>query len=151
MHARSKRATSLCACCALDSAARRRSTAALEVAMYVRDPATLRRPSILLCLMVHSFRLWFGLFWGLIALVLMVNLVPKEVREWLVPILRMAGGTLAALSFVALPSWFAMTFGLVKCPCCSSRFFNGTFRFPLRRDCDNCGFNPCTRSRAGDF
>jgi hypothetical protein len=119
--------------------------------MYVRDPALLRRPARWLNAMVRTWNAWFLWFWINAFVILLLNVMPKDLVQPLVPICLGLFFIFGLLGLAALPAWFAIRFGLVKCPCCGSKYDNRKLGYMLERKCDNCGFDVANVSRQGDF
>jgi len=119
--------------------------------MYVRDPSALRRPASRIDAMVRIFNVWFSLFLLYALLILLMNIMPVEIRRPFLPLLEAYVWLVFVLAAIAWPAWFAIRLGLVKCPCCGLRFSHAVFSFSLSKECDNCGFNVRTVSRRNDF
>jgi hypothetical protein len=119
--------------------------------MCVRDPTVLRQSARRLHAMVRVFNVWFVLFLAFAFLILLATPLPDWVWRPALPLLKALGIAVGALALLAWPAWFAIRLGVVKCPCCGSRFANRVFSFVLERNCDNCGFDVSRVSRQGDF
>jgi hypothetical protein len=119
--------------------------------MYVRDPSLLRRPARRLYTMVRLANWWLILF-SLVAITLLaIDVFPGPFWRLVMPAFEVVFVSFWLLALIAIPSWFAIRFGLVKCPCCGSRFTSSSFSWLFDRKCDNCGFDVSNVKRQGDF
>jgi hypothetical protein len=97
--------------------------------------------------------LWNVLFWCFLAEILLINLIGVAEGGVLQFVLWSSGKCFFILSLICVPLWFAFKLGLIKCPCCGESFAMDlwSFRYALSPQCVNCGYDPATISRQGDF
>ena len=118
--------------------------------MLVRDRALLVGPSRWRNWLRLLVNFWFVLFGSCalgILIALWLNATPNG------PIVFgvwMVNRLLFILTLPAWAGWFAYKLGLIRCPCCDLRF-DSRLWFPIRAECENCGYNIRTNSRRGDF
>jgi hypothetical protein len=118
--------------------------------MLVRDRTLLLRSSrwrYWLRLLINS---WFTLL-GLTILGILIALwLDAEPDSPIIFLVWLTSRTVFILALPAWVAWFAYKLGLIRCPCCDLRF-DSRMWFPIRNECENCGFNQGTVSRRGDF
>jgi len=119
--------------------------------MYVRDRLVLRKPAYWLNTAIWVVNIWLGMFLLIALAIALLALLPDDARAPLIPALRLTTSAFGIITIVAVPTWFAFKLGIVKCPCCASRFTGSPLAFTLNRRCGNCGFDVQSVSRQGDF
>lgn len=117
--------------------------------MYVRSRDALVKPAK----KMRIYRLLANSFW-----VFLLAIAVFQGLRWLFPgsaeVVAMLFMPFSLAMGVLLAPWFlisvAFTWGIIRCPCCDSRF-KGVFAVVVPRVCSNCGFDIITVRRPGDF
>jgi len=118
--------------------------------MYVRDPVALAGPSRWRNRLRVTVNVWFGLFFGSMATILLLNLFRLQGVQLVVGVVALLVYTTFALAIIAVPGWYVFRFGFVKCPCCGEPFARGMLPF-IGAHCSNCDYDIQARTRRGDF
>jgi hypothetical protein len=122
--------------------------------MFERNRAVLLRPSRWISLLRKLVNAWHVLFLCLAVVLLLIALFRVDVEEggFLHFILWAWSRGLFVLAVLSWPGWFAFKLGVVSCPCCGESFAEKAgFSFLVEPRCVNCGYDPSTISRRGDF